>query len=85
MNRGEIAGKFSNGKGVVANNQQITTGIANAVGPAVYSAMMSAMQTSGGRGNISVTLTPDSKGLFKIVKVEAENYANATGMSPFPV
>lgn len=31
MNRGEIAGKFSNGKSVVANNQQITDGIANAV------------------------------------------------------
>lgn len=31
MNRGEIAGKFSNGKSVVANNQQITDGIAAAV------------------------------------------------------
>ena len=31
MNRGELAGKFSNGKSVVANNQQITTGIKMAV------------------------------------------------------
>lgn len=46
MNRGEIAGKFSNGKGVVANNQQITTGIANAVGPSVFQAVKSAMAIS---------------------------------------
>lgn len=46
MNRGEIAGKFSNGKGVVANNQQITTGIANAVGPSVFQAVKGAMAIS---------------------------------------
>ncbi len=46
MNRGEIAGKFSNGKGVVANNKQITTGISNAVGPAVFQATKSALQVS---------------------------------------
>ena len=31
MNRGEIAGKFSNGKGVVANNMQIIEGISQGV------------------------------------------------------
>ena len=36
MNQGEIAGKFSNGKSVVANNQQIVDGIAQGV----YQAMM---------------------------------------------
>lgn len=46
MNRGEIAGKFSNGKGVVANNMQITTGISKAVGPAVYQATKAAMQVA---------------------------------------
>ncbi len=46
MNRGEIAGKFSNGKGVVANNKQITTGISNAVGPAVFQATKAAMRVS---------------------------------------
>lgn len=46
MNRGEIAGKFSNGKGVVANNIQITKGISNAVGPSVYSAVKSAFSSS---------------------------------------
>lgn len=86
MNRGEIAGKFSNGKGVVANNQQITTGIAKAVGPAVYQAVMAAMQSSGGSGkNVIVTLDGDAKGIFKVVKAEAQNYMNSHGVSPFPV
>lgn len=49
MNRGEIAGKFSNGKTVVANNQQITDGIA----AAVYKAFTAA--GGGGQGNISAT------------------------------
>ncbi len=86
MNRGEIAGKFSNGKGVVANNQQITTGIANAVGPAVYKAVVSAMaMSSDNNGNITVVLEGDAKGLFKAVKKEAQNYTNATGQAAFPV
>lgn len=49
MNRGEIAGKFSNGKTVVANNQQITDGIA----AAVYKAFTAA--GGGGQSNISAT------------------------------
>lgn len=86
MNRGEIAGKFSNGKGVVANNQQITTGIANAVGPAVYAAMMAAMQANGGNASkVVVTIEPDAKGIFRIVRTEAQNYTNSHGVSPFPV
>lgn len=86
MNRGEIAGKFSNGKGVVANNQQITDGIANAVGPAVYQAVLSAMSAkSDGGGNVTVTLEGDAKKLFKAIKTEAQKYTNSTGLSPFPV
>lgn len=86
MNRGEIAGKFSNGKGVVANNQQITTGIANAVGPAVYKAVLSAMaMSSDNNGNVTIVLEGDAKGLFKVVKQEAQKYTNATGQTPFPV
>lgn len=86
MNRGEIAGKFSNGKGVVANNQQITTGIANAVGPAVYKAVMAAMSLKADNsGNITVVLEGDAKGLFQVVKQEAQKYTDATGESAFPV
>lgn len=47
MNRGEIAGKFRNGKSVVANNQQITDGIA----AAVYQAFSRA--SDGNRGGIT--------------------------------
>lgn len=86
MNRGEIAGKFSNGKGVVANNQQITTGIANAVGPAVYRAVVSAMTMMGDfKGNVNIVLQGDAKGLFKVVREEAQNYTVSTGEAPFPV
>lgn len=46
-NHGELLGKFANGKTAVANNDQITTGIENAV----YRAMMNVMQ-SGSFGNI---------------------------------
>ena len=84
MNRGEIAGKFSNGKSVVANNKQITDGIAQAVGPAVYSAVVEAMNASGGKGgNVRVVLEGDAKKVFRIVKTEADNYTASTGKPAF--
>lgn len=84
MNRGEIAGRFSNGKSVVANNQQITTGIANAVGPAVYDAVLSAlMQGGGNNGNVTVVLEGDARNLFKAVKQEADSYTRSTGQAAF--
>lgn len=84
MNRGEIAGKFSNGKSVVANNQQITDGIASAVGPAVYEAVMAALMQGGGNNkSVTVVLQGDSKKLFKVVKEEADNYSRATGNPAF--
>lgn len=51
-NHGELLGKFANGKTAVANNEQIITGIENAV----YRAMMSVAQSGsfGGNGNIMV-------------------------------
>ena len=48
-NHGELVGKFSNGKTAVANNEQITAGIANAV----YGAFMSAFSQTGGNSNNS--------------------------------
>ena len=45
-NHSEIVGRFSNGRTAVANNDQITQGIAAAVAPAVYNAVMSAMINS---------------------------------------
>lgn len=44
MNHGEIAGRFSNGQSVVANNEQITDGIA----AAVYGAFTRAFAETGG-------------------------------------
>lgn len=51
-NHNELVGGFSNGKTAVANNEQITTGIKNAV----YEAMMSVMASSDGfgRGDVIV-------------------------------
>lgn len=49
-NHGELVGQFSNGKTAVANNKQITEGIAQAVYPAVYNAVRSAMSDTSGVG-----------------------------------
>ena len=45
-NHGELVGQFSNGRTAVANNEQITEGIADAV----YGAFMSAFSETGGNG-----------------------------------
>lgn len=48
MNKGEIAGTFDDGSTIVANNQQIIDGIKQGV----YSAVVSAMNQTGGRGGV---------------------------------
>ena len=65
MNRGEIAGKFNNGKSVVANNEQIVAGIAEGVYSAVVAAM-SETQRSGGEKPVIVYL--DGKQIYSSVK-----------------
>ena len=62
MNQGEIAGKFSNGKSVVANNQQIVDGIAQGV----YQAMMQANRDEQDKP-IQVTVVMDGKTVAKSV------------------
>ena len=54
MNHGEIAGRFSNGKSVVANNQQIVDGISEGVYRAVVAAM--AERSSGGDQSFNIYL-----------------------------
>lgn len=49
---GEIMGKFDNGKSVVANNRQITTGISEAVAPAVYAATKAAIKEELSNANV---------------------------------
>ena len=72
-------------KTTVANNQQITAGIAAAVGPAVYQAMMAALKYYGSNGgNVTVVLQGDAKKFFKAMQKEAETYTKTHNKSPFP-
>jgi hypothetical protein len=57
MNHGEIAGRFSNGKSVVANNQQIVEGISEGV----YRAVVAAMADRGGGGDQNFNIYLDGK------------------------
>lgn len=52
---------------------------------AFYSALMRfASENTDDRSiNINVTISPDSKGLFRIVKTEADNYTSSTGKPAF--
>lgn len=66
----EMVGKMGN-RSTVANNRQITDGIAAAVGPAVYNAVTAALSTSGGQGSGDLYVTLDLGGgqfIRKIVK-----------------
>ena len=66
MSYGEIAGKFSNGKTAVANNEQITEGIAEAV----YGAFVRAFAETGGSGNNGPHVA--------ILQVNGREFARAT-------
>lgn len=70
------------GRTAVANQQEITQGIANAVYPAVYNAVRAAMAESS--NNINVTLQGDAENLFTMVQDKANNYTNMTGQAAFP-
>ena len=64
MNRGEIAGKFNNGKSVVANNEQIIAGISEGV----YSAVVAAMAEYQGGGERPVVVYLDGKQIYSSMK-----------------
>ncbi len=55
-NHTELVGRFSNGQTAVANNGQITQGIAEAIYPAVYNAVSSAMRNNGTSGSVDISL-----------------------------
>lgn len=78
----ELVGTMG-GRTAVANNDQITQGIAQAVAPAVYNAVVSAMQATSSNGDIIVNI--DGKQVFKVVQRQANNYIAQTGQSPFYV
>lgn len=76
----ELVGRMGN-KNAVANNDQITNGIANAVYPAVRDAVMEAMMTMGGLGGkssqvpvIEITIKSGEETLYKAVRRGEEKY-----------
>lgn len=76
MNRGEIAGKFNNGKSVVANNEQIIAGISEGV----YSAVVTAMSETQGSGGQPVIVYLDGKQIYSSVKrTESRRGVNLMG------
>lgn len=70
------------GRTAVANQQEITQGIANAVYPAVYNAVVVAM--SEANNNVNITLQGDADKLFTMVQDKANSYTNMTGQAAFP-
>jgi methyl-accepting chemotaxis protein len=80
-NHNELVGQFSNGKTAVANNQQITQGIADAVYPAVYGAMVTALSEQGIK--VDVGVESDTNGIFNLVQKGASNYQKRTGKPAF--
>ena len=76
MNRGEIAGKFTGGKSVVANNQMIIEGIA----AGVYSAVVAAMNDTNGGNSQNINVYLDGKQIYASVKkTEAERGVSLMG------
>lgn len=82
-NKNELVGGFSNGKTAVANNEQITEGIANAVYPAVYNAMVSAL--SNNKSNTTVKIEGDSRGMFNVFVEEWKDEVRRTHTNPVPI
>ena len=62
-NHNELVGQFSNGKTAVANNEQITQGI--------YEAVRDAMRESGGQG---ISIQIDGQELAKVIKKKQDNF-----------
>lgn len=79
--KGEMMGKWDNGNNVVANNNQITNGIANAVYPAMYSAIQDASANfNGGSGDFNIYL--NGKQITDVVVEDINNRTQRRGRSP---
>lgn len=63
-NHNELVGKFTNGKTAVANNEQITQGI--------YEAVRDAMREGGSQGGISIQI--DGQELAKVITKKQNNF-----------
>ena len=84
-NRGELVGQFSNGKTAVANNEQITTGIANAVYPAVYNAVSEAMRSNAGSNEPKIKVFVGDRELTDIVIDGVNDRFRRTGNFAFDI
>ena len=80
----EYVGHIGN-KPAVANNDQITSGIANAVYPAVYNALIDVLGQNRGNNSSNIVVQIDGKEVFRATRKEAQNYFAMHGESPFPV
>ena len=80
-NHSELVGQFNNGKTAVANNEQITKGIAEAVYPAVYNAVSSAMKNNAGNNNPVIKVFVGDRELTDIA-IDGINERYRTGGSP---
>ena len=78
-NHSELVGQFSNGRTAVANNQQITDGIAKAVYPAVYQAVKEAM---GGSSQQPIKVFVGDRELTEIAIDGINQRTRATGRTP---
>lgn len=77
------------GRTAVANQREITTGITNAVYPAVYNAVAAAMSevfanANFGQQNGNVIVQIDGQEVFRTTQRYANQYTNMTGQAAFP-
>lgn len=82
-NHNELVGQFSNGRTAVANNEQITDGIADAVYPAVYNAITDAFRNGVKNSDGDVIVQIDGKTVAKAVRKEDNIYYKSTGRGMF--
>lgn len=73
MNKGEVMGTFDDGTSIVANNQQIISGIKQGV----YQAVSSALQANGSTDNRPIDIYIDGERLFQATKKNAKRHGLA--------
>lgn len=80
-NHNEMVGKFSNGKTAVANNEQITQGIKQAVIEGMSEVFANA---NIGQQNGNIVVQIDGQEVFRTTQRYANQYTNMTGQAAFP-
>lgn len=78
-NHNELVGKFSNGKTVVANNEQIITGISQGVASAINGTLVPILKSMNNSDGTTVHIEMDNDGIFKIVQEQSQQNFKRTG------